>query len=198
MRARRAWLVLTAFVILCACGQDEKPNPQAPSVDPNVELQEGWAGFRHRDYSSARGHFEQVILVLPGAPEGYVGRGWCQTVMDSLEAAALSFEQADQLGGEPDGSAGAALVAFLLGNDELAADAAARVLSDRGYVFFGEPTFEYKDLVYIRAVSLFHLLRWEECYETLRLAFSWLEIDLDAYDFREQLFDAIERLGSAV
>lgn len=193
MRASRACGICIALLLL-SCGGDDKPAPQEPAIDANLELQQGWALFRAGDFEAARLRFERVVEALPEIPDGYVGRGWCQLELDSLEAAALTLDFADRIAEDPDIDAGIALLASLRGDDSLAVEASARV-DDPSYVFFGDPTFRYRDLVYIRAVALFHLLRWSECYEALRILDAGLVIDLEAYDFRQRLFDAIEEIG---
>ena len=193
----RAAARLLAPLLLASCAQESAFVPQETPIDPEHEIQRGWALFRERDYRGAMVPFGGVAEQFPSAPGGHVGLGWCRVEIDSLEAALRDFRTAERLGGDADGHAGLAVTASALGLDSLAVAAAERV-EDPAYQFTGDPEFGYTDLLYIRALGLFHLARYADCYATLRMIDPSLSIDLDAYDFREQLFLALQSLRGTV
>ena len=86
-----------------------------------------------------------------------------------------------------------AVAASALGRDSLAVEMASRCTDD-SYIFIGNPDFTYTDIVYIRALGEFHLRRYEDCYASLMILYPELAVDMEAYDFREQLFVELQRL----
>ena len=189
--------VICLPVFLLACSDDGGIVPQPPQIDRNHELQQGWSLFRQRDYDTAANHFTAVVDHFPDAADGYIGLGWCEIELDHLELGLDHLQTADRLADEPDAIAGIAVAASALGLDSLAVETALRC-TDESYLFIGNPTLSYTDLVYIRALGEFHLLRYEDCYESLRLLDDDIVIDMEAYDFREQLFEELDRLWGRV
>jgi tetratricopeptide (TPR) repeat protein len=192
MQLLKRGVLLILLVWLPACGE-EGFTPQDAPIDPDLEIQIGWAHFRSREYVEALARFSRLVREIPDAADGHIGAGWCRLELDSLEAAIVSLSTATLLSDNADGYAGLAVAASALGQDELAVTAAEAVV-DETYVFLGDPTFTYTDLVYIRALGQFHLLRWEDCYRSLLILWPDLEIDLSAFDFRDRLFAALEQL----
>jgi len=198
MRPQRFSLVFTALLlVLPACDDGGGIVPPPPTIDRNQEILLGWNLFRATDYSGAAIHFARLVEHFPDATEGYVGLGWCEIELEDLPLAIVYFEKATRLADDPDGFAGLAVAASALGRDSLAVEAAAW-FTDEQYLFIGDPTLGFTDLVYIRALGQFHLRRYEDCYASLRILRSWLEIDMDAYDFREQLFSQLRLLREEV
>ncbi len=198
MRARTATiLAVILFTLASGCSDETKRPPQEPAADYDALVQQAWAAFDSGDYDSARAIFNQLIASFPDAAEGHTGFGWCEIVEQRLESALAALLEADRLGGGADAAAGLAVAASALGRDEIALEAAARV-EDPSYVFSGDPQFTFRDLLYIRALAEFHLLRYEDCYSTLNILMPDLWIDFDEYDFREQLFAALESLEGRV
>ncbi|MBD3162530.1 MAG: hypothetical protein GF346_09220 [Candidatus Eisenbacteria bacterium] len=195
--ARGALAVAVALFLLASCAEDEPFVPQETPIDADQEIQEGWALFRELDPRAALIPFGRVADRFPADPRGHVGLGWCRIELDSIRTALEDLRTAALLGDEPDGHAGLAVAASALGLDSLAVAAATRI-EDPGYRFTGDPDFGYPDLLYIRALGLFHLGRYEECYAALRTLDPAITIDLEAYDFRERLFRALESLRGIV
>ena len=77
-------------------------------------------------------------------------------------------------------------------------EAASRAATDPLWVFVGGHDLGYRDLVFIKALGEFHLRRYEDCYASLLILIPDLRIDLDAFDFREELFSALESLRGQV
>jgi hypothetical protein len=189
---RVAWILL--FLAIASCGKEAAPPaPEEPPLDLNAQTQKGWDFFRNGAYSSSATVFRQLIDLFPDAPAPYVGLGWCDVERDSLQAALELFEHALRLDEEVDALAGTVVTASALALDSLAVEASYRI---RGtdYIFQGNPQFGYPQVVYLRALGEFHLLRWTDCYASLRILDPELDIDLTAWDFREQLFAALEGL----
>ncbi len=182
---------LLLVVILPCCSPKGGGTPQEPAVDFNEELQRAWGQFRARDFPAATTSFRLLSHRFPEAVEGRIGLGWCQVVADSLEDAYASFGQAGGMQGEPDAIAGIAVVASAMGWDSTAVEAASRA-NDPTWIFVGDPDFGYRDLVFIRALGQFHLRRYEDCYASLLILIPDLRIDMEAFDFREDLFAALE------
>jgi hypothetical protein len=159
----------------------------------NEELQRAWGQFRARDFPKAMVSFRLLSRRFPDAAEPRVGIGWCQIVADSLEDAYATLELAGGVQGDADTRAGIAVVASAMGQDSIAV-AAASTASDPLWIFVGDPEFGYDDLLFIKALGEFHLRRYEECYASLLVLIPELRIDLEAYDFREDLFAALEAL----
>ena len=198
MRRMSFWLGLTVLCLLLpACNDEGELVPQTPWFDRNHEIQQGWSLFRMADYDGAAVHFDRVIEHFPDAADGYIGLGWCEIERDQLEHALVLLETAIGLADEPDAIAGTAVAASALGRDSLAVEAAS-MCTDDSYLFIGNPDLRYTDLVYIRALGEFHLRRYEECYASLRILDNNLEIDFEAYDFREQLFNELQDLWRRV
>ena len=199
MRRISFWPGLTMLCLLAflACGDKEEIVPQPPQIDRNHEIQQGWSLFRMSDYDAAAVHFETVVEHFPDAADGHIGLGWCEIERDHLGPALEHLETADRLAYEPDAIAGIAVVASALGLDSLAVESASRC-TDNSYLFIGNPDLSYTDLVYIRALGEFNLLRYEDCYASLRILDTDLEIDMEAYDFREQLFSELQRMRGRV
>jgi hypothetical protein len=194
LTAKLLWISLLA--ILPACGE-ESFVPRDKPIDPDEEIQIGWARFRDGQYLEALSRFSRVVVQHPDAADGHVGAGWSRIELDSLETAITSLRTATNLVDHADGYAGLAVAASALGYDSLAV-AAAEAVDDETYLFIGDPTFSYTDVVYIRALGQFHLLRYEACYRSLLILDPGLEIDLGAFDFRDRLFEALERLRGRV
>jgi tetratricopeptide (TPR) repeat protein len=190
-------LIVICLLVFLACDDESGVVPQPPQIDRNHELQRGWSLFRMKDYDAAAVHFDAVVEHFPDAADGYIGLGWCEIERDHLELALDHLQTADRLANEPDAIAGIAVAASALGLDSLAVEAASRCTDD-SYLFIGDPDVGYTDLVYIRALGEFHLLRYEDCYASLRILDRNLEIDMEAYDFREQLFRELQRMRSRV
>jgi hypothetical protein len=189
---RFGWVLIA--LLLIACGEEKAPPaPQEPPPDLNEQTQKGWDLFRSHDYPASASTFRGLIEAFPSAPDPYVGLGWCQVEMDSLPQALVLFSQALRFEEQPDAVAGLAVVASALGRDSLAVDAASR-LSDSGYIFVGNPAFGYRQVIYLLALGQYHLLRYQECYASLRILDPNLDVDLDAWDFREQILAALEAL----
>ena len=197
MAHRALWLCLIALLLFPACGDDGGVVPQETPIDVDHEIQQGWALFRARDFTGAAIHFRLVVQESPDAADGYIGLGWCEIEADSLSRAYATLETATRLDDDPDGLAGIAVAASALGRDSVAV-AAASSITDTGYLFTGDQSFGYTDLVYIRALGEFHLRRYEECCASLRILKPDLVIDLDAYYFREQIFIALSLLRGRV
>ncbi len=197
MRRGPNWLCLLVLLALPACSDDGRIVAQEPTVDENEEIQRGWALFRARDFTSAADRFRLVIETSPDAAPGYVGLGWCEIETDSLPNAYKTLDRAVTLSDDPDGFAGLAAAASALGRDSTAVEASLQI-TDENYLFTGDPSFSYTDLVFIRALGLFHLLRYEDCLEALQILNPFLEIDLGAFDFREQLFKELQELRGDV
>lgn len=190
--ARHAWALLLLTIV--ACGQESAPpEPQEPPLDLNEQTQKGWDLFRSGGYSASAGVFRDLITLFPDAPAPYVGLGWCDVERDSLRAAIDLFDQALRLDEESDALAGVVVAASALALDSIAVDAAYRI-HRTDYIFQGNPQFGYPQVVYLRALAEFHLLRWADCYASLRILDPELGIDLTALDFREQLFAALDGL----
>jgi tetratricopeptide (TPR) repeat protein len=188
MRCTGLFLGITVLgLCLVACKDEGGVDPQPPLIDRNYEIQQGWSLFRMTDYDGAAIHFDRIIEHFPDAADGYIGLGWCEIQQDQLELALGHLETANRLAEEPDAIAGTAVAASALGRDSLAVEAASRC-TDESYIFIGNPELTYFDLVYIRALGQFHLRRYEDCYASLRILNSSLDIDMEAFDFREQLF----------
>lgn len=198
MHHKSLWLCLAAlFLLIPACGEDNNVVPVEQPPDLNEEIQVGWALYHEGDYPAAATQFERVIEHFPDSADGYVGLGWCEIELDHPETALVSLETAIRLGDNSDGVAGLAVVASALGRDSIAVEAASSI-SDETYLFIGNPRFGYTDLVYIRALGEFHLTRYEDCHESIKILDPDFEIDFDAYDFREHLFLKLERLRGLV
>lgn len=196
MRRRPLWPgfgCLLMALLVSACSNDGGGTPQEPPIDFNTEVQRAWGLFRARDFPGATNSFRQLTVRVPDAAEGYVGLGWCQIVADSLELAYGTLERAGRLGDEEDGAAGLAVAASALGLDSAAVEAASRI-TDPLWLFVGDPNFGYRDLVYIKALGEFDLRMYENCYASLQILVPELRIDLNAFDFREELFTALESL----
>ena len=191
------WLCLIVLLALPACSDEGRIAPQDPTVDPNEEIQRGWELFRARDFHSAADLFRRVIENRPNAAAGYIGLGWCEIEVDSIANACETLERAVALSNDVDGFAGLAAAASALGRDSTAVEASLHV-SEESYIFIGDPSFSYTDVVFIRALGLFHLLRYEECLEALQILDPYLEIDLGALDFRELLFNKLQSLRGDV
>lgn len=183
------WILI---LLLASCGTNRNLVPQEPPVDRNQKIDRAWALFVAGDYAEARAIFEEIIDHFPDDAAGHVGRGWCAVETDSLDLAYTSFQTSLQLADDPDGIAGLAVAASALGIDSVAVAAASRVGED--YQFSKIPSLDYRDLVFIRALGEFHLRRYVDCYASLRILNPSLQIDLDEYDFREQLFAALESI----
>jgi tetratricopeptide (TPR) repeat protein len=189
---RHAWILL--LLTLVSCGEESAPpEPIPPLPDLNEQTQKGWESFRAGGYSASAGIFRELISLYPDAPAPYVGLGWCDIERDSLDAALDLFDHALRLDEEIDALAGTVVAASALALDALAVDAAYRVRR-MDYIFQGNPQFGYRQVVYLRALAEFHLLRWDDCYASLKILDPDLDIDLDAWDFREQIFAALESL----
>ena len=187
---RLAWIFLLLAIVSCG-KENAPPAPQEPPLDLNEQTQKGWDFFRSGGYSSSAAVFRQLIDLFPDAPAPYVGLGWCDVERDSLQAALELFDHALRLDEEDDALAGTVVTASALALDSLAVDAAYRI-HETNYIFHGNPRFGYLQIVYLRALGEFHLLRWTGCYASLRILDPELDIDLAAWDFREQLFAAFE------
>ncbi len=185
------------FVLVLPCCSPKGGTPQEPAIDFNEELQRAWSQFRAHDFPAASVSFRLLSRRFPEAPEGRIGLGWCQVVADSLGAAYTSFGLAGGLRGDADAVAGIAVVASAMGWDSIAVEASSKA-TDPTWLFGGDPEFGYRDLVFIKALGEFHLLRYEDCYATLLILIPNLRIDLGAFDFREELFAALESLRGQV
>ncbi|MBM3287094.1 MAG: hypothetical protein FJY88_07050 [Candidatus Eisenbacteria bacterium] len=179
--------------LLAACQKDPTPPAQQPPLDFNAEIQRGWSLYRNHQYAEAEATFRGLVEGFPHESEPLVGRGWCEVETDSLDLAIRLFQTAIEMEALPDAFAGIAVTASALGRDSLAV-AAAHEITDPSYLFIGDPYLGYQRIVYLRALGEFHLRRWQDCYDSLLILRSWLEIDLDDYDFREQLMAALESL----
>ena len=84
-----------------------------------------------------------------------------------------------------------------MGMDSVAV-AATSWATDPSWVFVGDADFGHRDIVYIRALGEFHLRRYANCYASLLILIPNLRIDLEAFDFREDLFAALESLRGQV
>lgn len=188
------WICILPFLAIVSCaGERTRPAPQEPPLDLNEMIQQGWDLFRAGAIPESAGIFRQLIVEFPDAPIPYTGLGWCEVDQDSLPAALDLFAHALRLNEENDALAGTAVTASALALDSLAVDAAYRI-HQTDYVFQGDPRFGYTQVIYLRALGEFHLLRWADCYASLRILDPELDIDLAAWDFREQLFAALEGL----
>ncbi len=200
MRLRRGstrWACVLAILSTLSCSsKTAAPAPQEPPLDLNEQTQKGWDLFRSRNYTSSASVFRRLIVAFPDAPAPYIGLGWCDVERDSLNQALDLFEHSLRLDSQVDALSGVVVSASALGRDSLAVHAAYQV-RDTGYVFDGRPTFGYAQVVYLRALGEFHLLRWEDCYASLRILDPELDVDLAAWDFREQLFAALQALRNA-
>lgn len=199
MRPLTCWpcLMVLCLLLFSACNDEGGVVPQPPLIDRNHELQQGWYLFRITDYIGAAVHFDRIVEHFPDAADGYIGLGWCETERDELDRALDYFETANRLADEPDAIAGTAVAASALGRDSLAVEMASRCTDD-SYIFIGNPELTYTDLVYIRALGEFHLRRYDDCYASLRILRPSWEIDMQAYDFREQLFAELQHLRGQV
>ncbi len=185
------------LVLALPCCSPKGGTPQEPAIDFNEELQRAWGQFRAHDFPAASVSFRLLSRRFPEAAEGRVGLGWCQIVADSLEAAYASFGLAGGLRGDDNAVAGIAVVASAMGWDSIAVEASSKA-TDPTWIFGGDPQFGYPDLVFIKALGEFHLLHYEDCYATLLILIPDLRIDLGAFDFREELFSALESLRGQV
>jgi tetratricopeptide (TPR) repeat protein len=185
------------FLILSACSDESRVAPQEPPLDRSYENQQGWSLFRSTDIQGAAIHFNRLVEHFPDAADGYLGLGWCEIELDRLEQAIAYLETAIRLSDEPDAFAGLAVAASALGRDSVAVDAASR-FNNVEYLFLGDPEFGFTDLVYIRALGQFHLLRYEDCYASIQILRPSFEIDMSAYDFRTQLFRQLQYLRRQV
>lgn len=189
-----AWIRILPLLAIFSCAQEKAPPaPQEPPLDLNEMTQQGWEMFRAGAISQSAGIFRQLIGEFPDAPIPYSGLGWCEIEQDSLPEALGLFGHSLGLDEEDDALAGTVVTASALALDSIAVDAAYRI-RETGYVFQGDPHFGYRQVIYLRALGEFHLLRWAACYASLRIIDPELEIDLAAWDFREQLFAALEGL----
>jgi hypothetical protein len=192
-----ALLGVFLLVSLPGCSHD-KGTPQEPSVDFREELDLAWGQFRAHDYSASAVSFRLLLRRFPDTTEPRVGLGWCELATDSLADAFETFQDAGGLRGGVDALAGLAVAASAMGQDSIAVEAASRAATDPLWVFVGGHDLGYRDLVFIEALGEFHLRRYEECYASLRILIPDLRIDLDAFDFREDLFSALESLRGQV
>jgi hypothetical protein len=190
-------LPLLLTLVLPSCSNDGGGVPQEPAIDFNEELQRAWTQFRSQDFSTASTSFELLSGGFPDAPEPRTGLGWCAIVADDLEGALDIFEDAGGMHGDRETLAGIAVAASATGRDSLAVEAATAAL-DPMWTFVGDPEFGYTDLVYMKALGEFNLRRYDACYASLLLLIPNLQIDMEAYDFREDLFAALESLREQV
>lgn len=200
MRRHSRWSGLGCLLmalLVSSCSNDSGGTPQEPPIDFNTEIRRAWGLFRARDFPAATVSFRLLTRRVGDAPEGYVGLGWCQIVADSLSLAYGTLERAGRLGDNKEGDAGLAVAASALGLDSVAVHAASRI-TDPLWLFVGDPSFGYRDLVYIKALAEFHLRRYDDCYGSLQILLPNLRIELSAYDFREELFSALESLRGNV
>lgn len=188
---------LLFLALLSGCSGDTKRPPQEPAVDFDEQVQEGWAAFNAGNLPASRAIFLDLVESFPDAAEGYTGLGWCEISQGNPATGLETLLAADRLAGGADAAAGLAVAASAVGRDSIAVEAAARI-TDSSYVFAGDPDFTYRDVVYIRALGEFHLLRYEDCYTSLSILAPDLWIDFREYDFREQLFAALESLRGRV
>ncbi len=184
---------LLLLLLTPSCSHKGGGTPQEPAIDLNEELQRAWGQFRARDFPSATVSFRLLTRSFPDAAEPRAGLGWCQIVVDSLDDAYASFTLAGGMSGDAETRAGIAVAASAMGRDSIAV-AAASTATDPLWIFVGDPEFGYADLVYIKALGEFHLRRYEDCYASLLILIPDLRIDLAAFDFREDLFAALESL----
>lgn len=185
------------LVLLAGCSNETRRPPQEPAVDFDARVQEAWREFDSGNIPSARTIFAELTDAFPDAAEGHTGLGWCSIAEDRPEEGLTPLVEANRLAGGSDAAAGLAVAASALGRDSLAVDAAAQV-TDTSYVFSGDSDFTYRDVVYIRALGEFHLLRYEDCHRSLSILIPDLWIDFREYDFREQIFAALESLRERV
>ena len=188
---------LLLLLLLPSCAGENGGTPQEPAVDFGEEIQRAWTQFRARDFDAASVSFRLLSRRFPQATEGRIGLGWCHIVADSLADAYALFEEVGGVHGGAEAAAGLAVAASAMGRDSVAVEAASQV-DDPLWLFVGDPEFGYRDLVFIRALGEFHLLRYGECYATLRVLIPELLIDMEAFEFREDLFAALESLRGRV
>lgn len=190
-------LPILLALALTSCSNDGGGVPQEPAVDFNEELQRAWNQFRSQDIETASASFELLSRGFPGAPEPRTGLGWCAIVTDDLEGALAIFDEAGGMQGDRETLAGIAVAASAMGRDSLAVDAATAAL-DPVWAFVGDPEFGYSDLVYIKALGEFSLKRYDDCYASLLLLVPDLQVDMEAFDYREDLFAELESLRERV
>lgn len=187
-------VILVCAVLALSCGGDAGITPQEPVPDYNQGLQDAWNLFRSGHRQEAENLFTRLSAAYPGRGEPRTGLGWCLLRRPDLPAAIDVFNESLAIQRDPDAYAGIAVAASALGLDSLAV-AAVVAVEEPAYLFVGDPTLSYIDLTLIRAVAEFHLMRWEDCRRSLLALEPSLDIDLGAWDFREQLLAAIEQVS---
>ncbi len=83
----------------------------ATPTNAEWETSQGWLDFQAEAYDDAFAHFSAAIVRDGTWPQAYLGQGWCQMYLNQLDAARISFQQANSLGlGGQHANAGLAFV----------------------------------------------------------------------------------------
>ncbi|MFN8548818.1 MAG: hypothetical protein U0527_12840 [Candidatus Eisenbacteria bacterium] len=191
---RRLLALLTSSILIAGCGGGaDKPTPPQPPPSLEARLIRGWTFYRDRDLEEARAEFARTAAEFDSSGEPRLGLAWTAAQSDSPWVAVAESDSALARGSGEDAWVARAFALGAAGEDSL-----ALASLDRGYrapyLFRWDPRVDDRAIAVLRAIALYDLGRYAECYAALLELEPELTIDLEAIDVREQLAAALDRL----
>jgi hypothetical protein len=165
-------MVITTAVAITSFGCAETPVPPEPSGGKAP----AWEMFSAKDYAGAESEFRQVLSQKSNDGEALVGRGWSLLYLRNLQGAISVFSDVRMTDSTwyVDALAGRSIAYDAVGNSAFSANTVAGALGlDSAYVFFQDPSVDWRDLEYVRAKN-YLLLSSAELDEQVRNAVSSL------------------------
>ncbi len=186
-------LPFLALALFAACGSETKVTPPDPPPTLEERLSSAWGRYLAADYRGARLEFLAIVAAFDSSSAPWLGLAWTAAQQDSLSRAVVAADSSISLGAGEDGWVARAFITGAAGDDSLALDALAQGYRAPYHLRF-DPRVNDEAVTVLRAISLFDLARYAQCYDALREIDPTLELDLEAFDFREALARELARL----
>jgi hypothetical protein len=169
---QRLLVTTTSVVAIASFGCAETPVPP----EATGGKASAWEMFTANDYTGAESEFRQVLSEKSDDGEALVGRGWSLLYLRNLQGAISVFSDVRVTDSTwyVDALAGRSIAYDAVGNSAYSASTVAGALGlDSAYVFFHDPSVDWRDLEYVRAKN-YLLLSSAELDEQVRNAVSSL------------------------
>ena len=192
--AGRCLLLCLVGLALAGCGgKGSSPTPPTPPPSLEERLIRGWTFYRDRDLVPARTEFALAAAAFDSSGEPHLGLAWTAAQADSPSVALAECAAALARGAGEDGWVARAFVLGAAGQDSLALDSLERGYR-APYTLRWDPRVDDRAIAVLRAIALYDLARYADCYAVLRTLDPEISIDLRAIDSRERLAAELDRL----